>query len=164
MTIQTSSTTLPTHVWKFDVFLSFRGPDTRNGFTDHLYNALQRGGINTFRDDRQLERGKTISPELSRAIEQSRFLVVILSRNYAASTWCLDELAKIVGCANQGAGQTVLPVFYNVEPSHVRRQTQSFEEDFATHERVFKDNTEKVQTWRNAFTQIASIAGWEVNR
>lgn len=164
MTIQTSSTTSPTHVWKFDVFLSFRGPDTRNGFTDHLYNELHRGGIKTFRDDRQLERGKTISPELERAIEQSRFLVVILSINYADSTWCLDELAKIVECASQSAGQTVLPVFYNVEPSHVRRQTESFEEHFARHERVFKDSTKKVERWRKAFTGIASIAGWEVNR
>ncbi|KAL6127280.1 hypothetical protein ACLB2K_075321 [Fragaria x ananassa] len=58
--------------WKYDVFLSFRGADTRKGFTDYLYKELQRQGIMTFRDDPQLERGTVISPELLTAIEQSR--------------------------------------------------------------------------------------------
>uniref|UniRef100_A0A7N2L0R4 TIR domain-containing protein n=1 Tax=Quercus lobata TaxID=97700 RepID=A0A7N2L0R4_QUELO len=34
-----------TRQWKYDVFLSFRGEDTRNNFTDHLYVALQRKHI-----------------------------------------------------------------------------------------------------------------------
>ena len=78
--------------WIYDVFLSFRGKDTRNSFTHHLYVALQRSGIFTFRDNERLERGKSISPELLKAIEESRFAIVILSRNYASSTWCLEEL------------------------------------------------------------------------
>ncbi|KAB2623137.1 TIR-NBS-LRR-type disease resistance-like protein [Pyrus ussuriensis x Pyrus communis] len=31
---------------RYDVFLSFRGEDTRNGFTSHLHEALQGGGFN----------------------------------------------------------------------------------------------------------------------
>nr|AFP55562.1 TIR-NBS-LRR [Rosa rugosa] len=59
--------------WKYDVFLSFRGEDTRKGFTDCLYHELQRQGIRTFRDDPHLERGTSISLELLTAIEQSSF-------------------------------------------------------------------------------------------
>ena len=44
--------------WKYDVFLSFRGEDTRNGFTDHLFDALQRKGLFTFRDEENLDKGK----------------------------------------------------------------------------------------------------------
>ncbi|KAK5844547.1 hypothetical protein PVK06_000687 [Gossypium arboreum] len=40
---------------KYDVFLSFRGEDTRQNFTDHLYAAFKRRGIITFRDDEKLE-------------------------------------------------------------------------------------------------------------
>ncbi|KAK8633074.1 hypothetical protein V6N13_013928 [Hibiscus sabdariffa] len=56
---------------KYDIFLSFRGEDTRNNFTDHLYDALKRSGIVTFRDDARLEAGEVIAPQLLRAIQQS---------------------------------------------------------------------------------------------
>lgn len=97
--------------WKYDVFLNFRGEDTRKHFVDHLYAALFQKRISTFKDDVQLERGKEISSELLRAIEESRFAIVVFSRNYAASAWCLDELVKILECKNK-RGQTVLPVSY----------------------------------------------------
>ena len=103
-----------THQWKYEVFLSFRGEDTRNNFTDHLYDALDRRGIITFRDEEGLERGKSIS-NLFKAIEESQFAIIILSKNYASSKWCLDELAKIVKCREE-TGLIVLPVFYDVDP------------------------------------------------
>ena len=104
--------------WKYDVFLSFRGDDTRNNFTDHLYAALQRNGILTFKDEEKLKRGKPISSELLKAINESRFAIVILSRNYASSTWCLDELVEIIQCMKQNE-MIVIPVFYDVNPSDV---------------------------------------------
>ena len=70
--------------WTYDVFHSFRGSDTRKNFTDHLYATLKQKGIFTFRDDEKLERGTFIAPELLKAIEESRFAIVILSRDYAS--------------------------------------------------------------------------------
>lgn len=92
--------------WEYDVFLSFRGEDTRKKFTDHLCENLKRRGITAFRDDPQLERGTTISSELPSAIEKSRFAVVVISPNYASSTWCLLELAKIVQCMGKRGGNS----------------------------------------------------------
>lgn len=155
--------TLPlpwTHGWKFDVFLSFRGDDTRNNFTDHLYTALHQKGILTFRDNEELRRGRAIAPELFKAIEESRIAVVIFSRNYASSTCCLDELAKIVDCMNQ-SGLVVLPVFYDLQPTEVRRQTGHFEAAFARHE-LSKDYIDNVKTWRQALTQVANLSGWDL--
>uniref|UniRef100_A0A6N2LLC9 TIR domain-containing protein n=1 Tax=Salix viminalis TaxID=40686 RepID=A0A6N2LLC9_SALVM len=86
------------HRWNYDVFLSFRGEDTRKTITDHLYSALIQAGIHTFRDDNELPRGEEISPQLLRAIEGSRISVVVFSTNYASSRWCLDELVKIIEC------------------------------------------------------------------
>lgn len=145
----------------YDVFLSFRGEDTRKNFTDHLYAALDLKGIMTFRDDLKLGRGKSIAPELLKAIEESRFAVVVFSRNYASSGWCLDELSKICECMKE-PGQTVFPVFYDVDPSEVRKQTGSFGKAFAAHEESFKGNVEKVQRWRAATTEIANLSGWHV--
>ncbi|XP_062018879.1 disease resistance protein RUN1-like isoform X1 [Rosa rugosa] len=145
--------------WTYDVFLSFRGEDTRKGFTDHLYVALEREGIFTFRDDEELERGKPISAKLLQAIQESRIAVVVFSRNYASSRWCLDELVKIVECMKE-IGQTVLPVFYDVDPSEVRNQTEAFGKAFADHEKRFKNNLEKVERWRAALTEVANLSGF----
>ena len=146
-----SSSTL----WKYDVFLSFRGEDTRKNFTDHLYTALEKKGIHTFRDDEKLNRGKDISPTLLKAIEDSQFAIIVFSRNYATSSWCLDEAAKIAECKEK-LGQIVLPVFYDVEPSHVRKQEGSFGDAFAKHKQNFKDN------WAKALDELASVSGWDV--
>ena len=62
--------------WKYDVFLSFRGEDTYNSFTNHLYVALKQKGIFIFRDEEKIKRGKSISPEFLKAIEESRFVIV----------------------------------------------------------------------------------------
>ena len=156
-----SSSSSPSRRCKYDVFLSFRGEDTRTKFTDHLYSALKRKGISTFRDDEKLKRGTFIAPELLRAIEESRFAVVILSRDYASSRWCLTELTKIVECMEK-TRLVVLPVFHYVDPSHVRNQMGTFAEAFAEHEEHLKNNIGRVQMWKVALTKVANLAGWDL--
>ncbi|KAH9782099.1 ADP-ribosyl cyclase/cyclic ADP-ribose hydrolase [Citrus sinensis] len=145
---------------EYDAFLSFRGEDTRKRFIGHLYTALNNKGIYVFRDDKQLEKGGSISPNLLKAIEESRISIIVLSKNYASSTWCLDELLKIVECKNRE--DQIFPIFYEVEPTVVRKQTASFGEAFAKHEEFFRDNIEKVQKWRHALKVVANISGWEL--
>ena len=108
--MDTSNPSSSSHQWKYHVFLSFRGDDTRKSFTFHLHTALKQEGVITFRDKENLERGKPISLELLKAIEESLFASVILSRNYASLTWCLDELVKIMECREK-IGLIVLPHF-----------------------------------------------------
>nr|XP_043634499.1 disease resistance protein Roq1-like isoform X2 [Erigeron canadensis] len=128
MASSSSSSVVPTRRkggWTYDVFLSFRGEDTRNNFVDHLFAALVQKGIHTFKDDKMLGGGQPISQELLKAIRESRWAVVVFSKNYANSSWCLDELSYIMECHNQ-MGQKVLPVFYHVDPSDVRKQKGDF--------------------------------------
>ncbi|GJW82168.1 Toll/interleukin-1 receptor domain-containing protein [Tanacetum coccineum] len=47
--------------FKYDVFLSFRGEDTRNNFVGHLYQALQRNSIETYKDDEKIDKGERIN-------------------------------------------------------------------------------------------------------
>ena len=143
---------------EYDVFLSFRGEDTRYKFTDHLYHALDEKKIITFRDDKELEMGKPISLELLETIEKSRIAVIIFSENYASSTWCLEELTKIDECRDREI-LTVLPIFYHVEPTDVRSQKNTFAKDFAKHENRFEENPTKVQKWKTALTNVASLSG-----
>ncbi|XP_075638552.1 TMV resistance protein N-like [Castanea sativa] len=158
-TLSPSSSSTPR--WTYDVFLSFRGEDTRKNFTDHLYKALKNKGIETFRDDEKLERGKFISQELVKAIEESRFAIVIFSKNYAFSIWCLDELVHIVRCRKEKKLE-VFPIFYHVDPSDIRKQKRTFAEAFDKYKENFKESIEMVETWRSSLTEVANLSGWDL--
>ncbi|XP_054790448.1 disease resistance protein RPV1-like [Prosopis cineraria] len=149
---------------KHDVFISFRGEDTRKTFTSHLHAALTRIGIRTY-IDYNLEGGDDISATLVKAIEDAKLSLIVFSKNYPNSKWCLDELVKILECRKK-KGQLIVPVFYDVDPSSVRKQMGSYVEAFAIHEQNFKGNMEKVQSWREALTEASSFAGWDctINR
>ncbi|KHN24510.1 TMV resistance protein N [Glycine soja] len=142
----------------YDVFLSFRGEDTRHGFTGNLYKALDNRGIYTFIDDQELPRGDEITPALSKAIQESRIAITVLSQNYASSSFCLDELVTILHCKSEGL--LVIPVFYKVDPSDVRHQKGSYGEAMAKHQKRFKAKKEKLQKWRMALHQVADLSGY----
>ncbi|PSS21673.1 TMV resistance protein like [Actinidia chinensis var. chinensis] len=150
----------------YHVFLSFRGKDIRKTFIDHLYTALVQAGIHVFRDDDEIERGEDIELELKKAIEQSRISIIVFSKGYASSRWCLDELLKIVQ-RRKTSGQVIFPVFYDVDPSHVRKQTGTFAQAFSSYEEEVeleiderkKESLEKVSRWRAALTEVANLGG-----
>ncbi|KAK4269098.1 hypothetical protein QN277_022301 [Acacia crassicarpa] len=144
---------------KYDVFISFRGEDTRSNFTSHLYDAFCRKHIRTY-IDYQLAKGDDISPSLLQAIEDSYISVVVFSENYASSRWCLDELIHILHC-KRVKGQIVVPVFYKVEPCHVRNQTGVYRQEFERYERDLKVDQHKMQMWKQALHEAANLAGYD---
>ncbi|XP_038704788.1 uncharacterized protein LOC120000742 [Tripterygium wilfordii] len=147
--------------WTYDVFLSFRGEDTRKQFTDHLYYALKDAGINTFRDDEELRRGKDIAADLVQSIQKSRIALIVFSTDYAASGWCIEELVNIMKC-RKTLQQMVMPIFYKVDRSDVKEQRGSFAQAFAHHEKRFASEMDKVARWRAALTEAADLPGWDL--
>ena len=152
-----SSSSSMTSLKKYDAFLSFRGEDTRHNFTSHLHNALLQKQVDTYIDYR-LQKGDEISGALIKAIQDSLVSVVIFSQNYASSKWCLDEITEILEC-KRDHGQIVIPVFYKVDPSHVRNQRGSYMDAFAKHEKDL-NKANKLQKWKTALTEVAKLAGW----
>ncbi|KAL6182560.1 hypothetical protein ACLB2K_043979 [Fragaria x ananassa] len=153
-----SSIPFSTGSYTYDVFLSFRGEDTRYNFTDHLHKYLVLNRINTFKDD-ELTRGEEISQALLRAIEGSKLSLIVFSENYASSRWCLDELVHILDC-KRSKNQMVRPIFYKVDPSDVRHQRGKFGEALVRYEHRFKYNMDKVLRWRSALSEAANLSGW----
>ncbi|GJR03874.1 Toll/interleukin-1 receptor domain-containing protein [Tanacetum coccineum] len=167
-----NSTSSIQNSFKYDVFLSFTGPDTRTTFVDHLYQALKQKSIVTYKDDKKIKQGKMISDELIEAIEDSKFYIIIFSKNYASSSWCLEELVKIMEC-RKGFGHTVYPVFYDVEPTEVRKQSGSVGVAFSRHKKekgiyailnLFSKHKEDKAAgkWREALKEASDLAGWEL--
>ena len=145
----------------YDVFLSFRGKETRSKFISHLHASLKNAGIDVFMDDDGLIRGKEISISLLKAIGESRISIIILSPNYAYSKWCLQELEDIMLCYRNKA-QKVLPVFYHVDPSEVRNQAGKFGQAFEDLIKKVPVNKDKEQSWRNALHEVGCISGFVI--
>ncbi|KAL4395319.1 hypothetical protein AHAS_Ahas02G0240100 [Arachis hypogaea] len=110
-------------------------------------------------DDEKLHPGDDISSTLIQAIEESSISLVIFSENYASSTWCMNELVEVIQCMKQDQ-RIVIPVFYNVVPSDVRHQNNSFKEAFDKHQHRLKGNLMKVQSWRFALKEASNLSGF----
>ncbi|KAL5552554.1 hypothetical protein UlMin_039955, partial [Ulmus minor] len=163
---------------EYDVFISFRGEDTRRNFTGHLYSALRGNQIKVYIDEESLEKGDDVFRAFPKAIEESAISIIIFSTNYASSTWCLNELVHILKCKKDKA-QIVLPIFLGVDPSDIRKQKGSYGAAFVKHSKRFKkrrlrlfclcfiarerfkNKMDKVQEWRQALIEASGFSGWD---
>ncbi|CAN1812225.1 Disease resistance protein L6 [Linum perenne] len=145
---------------EYEVFLSFRGPDTRSQITDILYRFLVHSKIHTFKDDDELRKGEGIWSTLVKVINQSKIYVPIISKNYAYSKWCLKELVEIVKQQRKDNRHIILPIFYMVNPRDVRHQTGPYQNAFLEHANTFDELT--IQNWRDALNEVGALKGWHV--
>ncbi|TQE04831.1 hypothetical protein C1H46_009545 [Malus baccata] len=163
-----SSSSSKSKLWNYDVFLSFSGVDTRNGFTGHLHRALTDRGYQAYIDEDDLKRGEEIQKELFQAIEESKISIIVFSKRYSSSSWCLNELMKIIECRDK-LERHVLPIFYHVDPSHVRNQNGVLAQAFKKHKKNIhkekddkkrEEKQERVKQWRNALREVANLSGY----
>ncbi|KAL3729015.1 hypothetical protein ACJRO7_033588 [Eucalyptus globulus] len=156
---------------EYQVFLSFRGPDTRHGFADDvLYRDLSEARIHVFIDHEEIRPGERIGGELLRAINDSKLYIPIFSPTYASSYWCLCELAMMVEKYDSGKDENkkvILPIFYNVKPDDVKLRTLLYENEIQKLEQRMKDKKknfsyEDANTWRQALKTVGGISGLDL--
>ncbi|XP_010451552.1 PREDICTED: toll/interleukin-1 receptor-like protein [Camelina sativa] len=140
---------------KFDVFVSFRGIDTRRTFVSHLCHSLYKRGITVFKNDEERPENELASSQVLQSIEESRAAIVIISKIFASSVSCLDELVKIMECRekrSQGSTASlffVVPVFYSIDPCDVVRQADNLMELVGG-----DNNLDKLEKWRDALRKF----------
>ncbi|XP_039156256.1 TMV resistance protein N-like [Eucalyptus grandis] len=158
---------------EYQVFLSFRGPDTRRGITNSLYHALVDAGIHVFMDDEELRPGERISGNLLLAIDDSKLYIPIFSQTYASSHWCLRELAKMVENSSkskeEGNEKVILPIFYDVKPADVKLKTPLYRDAILNLEQRMEDQKKKfsskdIETWRQALNEVDDTKGWQLKK
>lgn len=59
-------------------------------------------------------------------------------------------------------GQEVLPVFYGVEPSEVRRQTGTFGKALEVLTERVSATKDEIMSWRRAVTEAANLSGLDL--
>ncbi|KAL3729028.1 hypothetical protein ACJRO7_033600 [Eucalyptus globulus] len=158
---------------EYQVFLSFRGLDTRRGITNSLYHALVDAGIRVFMDDEELRPGERISGDLLLAIDDSKLYIPIFSQNYASSHWCLRELAKMVENTSkskeEGNEKVILPIFYDVKPADVKLKSPLYRDAILNLEQRMEDqkkkfSSEDVESWCEALNEVDDTKGWELKK
>lgn len=155
----------------YDVFISHRGPEVKKTFASHLYRRLLSFGLRVFLDQPELERGDFIISQIESAIETASVQVAIFSPEYADSKWCLNELVSMLE-----TDATVIPVFYKVEPTELRR-TRGNAGIYAEALRRLEKKTsyepqpegEKsrhdsitIEKWSSALSRVAEKSGFEL--
>ncbi|XP_016437935.2 disease resistance protein RPV1 isoform X2 [Nicotiana tabacum] len=146
---------------KSQVYLSFKAKDTGKIFADHLYEALVGAGFVTLRScGDENEGGEDIKFNLQKGIKESGVSVIIFSNDYVSSSWCLDELVMILDC-KKIAKRAVLPIFYHVDPSDVRKQKGRIGEAFDMDKELGgnQGENERVRKWREALKEVADLGG-----
>ncbi|CAN0928130.1 TMV resistance protein N [Linum grandiflorum] len=142
--------------WEYDVFLCFRGDDTRDGFTGHLLSALSDKKIRTFIDN-MLAKTESID-ELISILQRCALSVVVFSEKFADSIWCLEEVVTIARRMTE-FGHRVLPVFYKVDPYDVTGNSRSYA---TTMDREYKSRSTYVEDkkkWMDALKAVANSSG-----
>ncbi|KAJ4975749.1 hypothetical protein NE237_000855 [Protea cynaroides] len=155
---QVTTSSVFSHGRSYDVFINFRGVDTRENFVCLLYDGMKRNGIHAFIDSEELWEGEEIRPSLLEAIQGSKISIPVFSKLYANSKYCLLELAQIWDCCLT-QDQTILPIFIDVEPHDVRHQSGSFKRHFQKYK-----CEPAIEDWKNALTKVGKIKGWHLKR
>eukprot|EP00253_Pinus_taeda_P036398 PITA_36398 len=156
-----SSTSASTSYPHYDVFINHRGCDVKETIALDLYKRLSSCGLQVFLDKPKMEPGLNISFQINAAIQRASVHIAIFSPNYADSKWCLDELVNMVN-----SGATIIPIFYKVKPSVVRKTGTDRNEAYARalrkHEQKKDCASDIIQNWRHALHRVADISGFEL--
>ena len=70
-------------------------------------------------------------------------------------------MSTIAECRKE-YNQTVFPIFYDVDPSHVRKQSGEYHNAFVLLKNKFKHDPSKVVRWVRDMVDLANLAGWDV--
>ncbi|XP_039155798.1 toll/interleukin-1 receptor-like protein [Eucalyptus grandis] len=145
----------------FEVFLSFRGLDTRCNFTSCLHHEMVEKGIRVFKDDKELQTGQKIEGKLLQALNDSQIYIPIFSKGFASSPWCLHEVVHMVNCTSKSEGKKqILPVFLDVETDDVKLKTNLYKDALSNHKEKY--GPDQVKCWEDALVEVSTTVGWKL--
>lgn len=137
-----------------DVFLCHHG-ETKRGLVSHLERRLLRACFDVFADF-SMERGGAAWERILAKLRDARCIVVVLSLDFEASWYCLEELRVAIERQN-----VVLPIFLDREPAHWDEALLQSSFDKLCAEKLSTD-VAILEQWRSALggEGLGGIAGF----
>ncbi|XP_024366063.1 uncharacterized protein [Physcomitrium patens] len=96
----------------YDVFICYRGACVKVDFVDHLQEALNLTGFKVYVDSKDISEGEVARNCIAHAIRVAPVCVSVLSKAFAESKFCLEELSLMLSSA-----KVFLPCLYDIAPS-----------------------------------------------
>lgn len=108
----------PDHASKsYDVFISHASED-KDEIVRPLAHALQAEGLRVWYDEFEMKIGDSLRRKIDKGLANSRFGIVVLSKDFIKKGWTNYELDGIITKSISGE-QVVLPIWHNITKKEV---------------------------------------------
>lgn len=102
---------------KYDVFISHASED-KDEIVRPLAKSLQSKGLNVWYDEFELRIGDSLRQKIDKGLANSRFGIVVLSKNFIRKGWTNYELDGIITKSINGQ-QIMLPIWHKITKQEV---------------------------------------------
>lgn len=102
---------------KYDVFISHASED-KEAVVRPLALSLQKRGLIVWYDEFEMKIGDSLRKKIDAGLANSRFGIVVLSKNFIKKGWTNYELDGIITKAVSGQ-QVVLPIWHEITKQEV---------------------------------------------
>lgn len=102
---------------KYDVFISHASED-KDEIVRPLAKSLQLKGLNVWYDEFELKIGDSLRQKIDKGLANSRFGIVVLSKNFIRKGWTNYELDGIITKSINGQ-QIMLPIWHKITKQEV---------------------------------------------
>jgi len=102
---------------RYDVFISHASED-KNEVVRPLAHALQGEGLSVWYDEFEMKIGDSLRRKIDKGLANSRFGIVVLSKDFIKKGWTNYELDGIITKVVSGE-QVILPIWHNITKKEV---------------------------------------------
>lgn len=93
---------------KPDIFISHSSVDKTSAF--HLSKILNYCAIDVWLDDWELEVGQSLTDEIAKAMDDARYIAILITENYNKSVWTKTEYKKALSREQKEERTVMLPL------------------------------------------------------
>jgi hypothetical protein len=104
-------------VREYDVFISHASED-KDEVVRPLVYSLQSHGLKVWYDEFEMKIGDSLRRKIDKGLANSKFGIVVLSKNFISKGWTNYELDGIITKVNSGE-QILLPIWHNITKKEV---------------------------------------------
>jgi hypothetical protein len=113
----------------YDAFISHAVED-KIPIANELWKKLEEAGLKTWYSSSGLSAGDSLVTTIHEGLDNSRFGIVILSKNYISKTWTLREYFHLLAREKDGI-KVILPILYDVTPEDLALKDLTMADRFA---------------------------------